>query len=187
MAFEIKEFHGELNRNNFSHLSHFDVIITLPPNLFAISSTDTARSLNFRVNSVSFPGRTVRSTEYTLYGPEQKIGMYANYGDVNMSIICSADHREREFFMKWQDLVVGGHRVNSSSYDIGYYNGYVAPIEINTYRSDGKKMKTTKLSDAYPSGIGNIEYSWTNNDHAMLPITWSYHTILEPDAPAIYT
>jgi hypothetical protein len=38
------------------------------------------------------------------------MGGRLNYVPLDIQIICSPDLREREFFMRWQDLIGGLHR-----------------------------------------------------------------------------
>ena len=146
MAFNPQEFISDINSTNGVALSSdFRVRIT-PPDIMI--DEGLARNLEFRIDSIEFPGRNVNEINYSLYGPPQKIGGILNYVPVNFSVIMSPDMRERDFFLKWQDLIGGNHRTNSrgkgtpggselpagsvneddmkTQFNIGFYKDYIS-------------------------------------------------------------
>ena len=131
MAFDIDSFTAEMHSVGFARSSNFEVEISGnilsnisgPGTEFGLSS-----SLLLRINSATFPGRGVMDITYKDYGAPYKIGGQLNYVPIDIQIICSPDLREREFFMRWQDLIGGLHRnpglntnIRHSEFDIGYY------------------------------------------------------------------
>ena len=110
MAFDIDSFTAEMHSVGFARPSDFEVeiggdILSKVGSSFGLSS-----SLMFRVNTAELPQRNVEAISYAEYGAPYKIGGGVNYVDTPISIICSPDLREREFFMRWQDLIGGFHR-----------------------------------------------------------------------------
>ena len=115
-----------------------------------------------------------------------------------MNIICSRDLKERFFFMKWQDLIVGKHRLTNGdfnesrrSFDIGYFNDYKSQnIKVNKYSGLGDNGRdltpvyTCTLIDAFPTLVGGLEMSWDNTEILKLPVSISYRYFIEESASA---
>lgn len=189
MPFGINKFLAEINKGGFSNISHYEAMIFPPVKMF---DTDTrfnvrqqpseiwvGQSLTYRINNITLPGRGVRALEYFMYGPEKKIATFANYPDLTTNIILSADLREREFILSWQDIMVGDHRKYNklvhSSFDHGYYEEYVGTLELVLYNNNGDMTKAIRFIDAFPTGISDINYTWATDAHADFSVTWAYH------------
>ena len=120
----------------------------------------------------------LNSINYLEYGAYHiKLGGGVNYVDTPISIICSPDLREREFFMRWQDLIGGFHRnpdldadQRKNQFNIGYYDNYVAKKGITIYQLDQQGFKTyaVDLIDAYPIVINPLSLSWANGSEVQV-------------------
>ena len=156
MAFDINRFSGEMAKNGIAKTSDFEVEISGAHvsggagNAFSlINIIDTviqstasavglggilggvwgvAESLSFRIDSVTMPQRSSSPISYETYGAPYKIGGPLNYVELEFSVICSPDLREREFFLAWQDLIGGDHRTGTTDFDMGYYDEYVCNL-----------------------------------------------------------
>ena len=177
MAFDIDSFTAEMHSVGFARPSDFEVeiggdILSKVGSSFGLSS-----SLMFRVNTAELPQRNVEAISYAEYGAPYKIGGGVNYVDTPISIICSPDLREREFFMRWQDLIGGFHRnpdldadQRKNQFNIGYYDNYVAKKGITIYQLDQQGFKTyaVDLIDAYPLVINPLSLSWANGSEVQV-------------------
>ena len=164
MPFNINEFYSSINKNGVSRTDHFEIYFEGP------------QDLTYRARSVNLPGRNVNILEYFELGPEYKLGSFTNYSDVSISFVCSEDLSEREYFLIWQDSIVGNHRNKKSGGFLqeNYYKDYVRTVEINIYNESNVQTKTVKLLDAFPTTIGDISYDWSTSDHATLDVTFAY-------------
>jgi hypothetical protein len=184
MSFNITKFGAELSSDGFSNLSHFLIRVGQPKGMLG-TRYDIAEWLSYRIKSATLPGRSVRALEYFTYGPEQKIGGAGSYTDVQMQVICSSRHKERDFFLDWQDIIIGNHRkqvgYTTTMFDQGYYSNYISRVEIDVFDETGKVTKTVVLEEAYPNNIGDIQYDWGTSEHASFSVSWSYRYFYEKD------
>ena len=115
MSFKPQEFLSEINRTGGVALASDFKVRIVPPTIMIDKGLHN--QLEFRIDSIDLPARTVTSTPYTLYGAPQHIGHTLNYQPVSMTVILSPDMRERDFFLAWQDLIGGDHRKNNTNAD----------------------------------------------------------------------
>ena len=201
MPFSINDFQGQVGSSGgFSLGYEFEVVI---PNVVGSDrqtdlGTRTAENMRFRIDSFTVPPRAIQEIDYFTYGPPSKIGAFANYVQADMNIICSRDLKERFFFMKWQDLITGNHRLTNGdfdesrkSFDIGYFNDYKSQnIKINKYSGLGDSGRTASpiytctLIDAFPSLVGGLQMSWDNTEILKLPVSITYRYFVEESASA---
>ncbi len=178
MSFNIHDFQGAINKTGYSKLAHFEGRVTTPPSMSA-----NTRDLSLRILNMPLPGRVIRSSEFFMYGPEQKIATLANYADISMIILLSTDLKERDIILQWQDLIVGNYREEAaytpSMFDHGYYDEYIGNLEIDIFDEAQKVKKTLRFEEAIPIAVGDITYDWSSQDFATLPVTWSYHRFYE--------
>lgn len=142
MAFRLNEFIAEINKTGIARPSYFMVMITLPTAL-TTEFPEFGRSMQFRVESASLPTRTILTHDQRYYGPIRRIPYGFASMDLTMSVILSEDMREREVFMRWQDLLVGQSRTRKDGmgkfptavFDAGYYEDGIAgaSVELRTY------------------------------------------------------
>jgi len=181
MPFNINDFTSQINKSGFAKLSDFEVEM---PNIVGGVKIDSTGSdyLKYRIASIDMPPRSITFSDYRDYGVPYKIPTQSNFIDVTMQVICSHDYREREYFLKWQDLIVGKHRRSDNNnasevrrqWDIAYYNDIVSDITIKNYSEDGKTKYEIKLIDAFPALVGNMTMSWSTSEFSVFPVTINY-------------
>lgn len=179
MPFNINRFSGEINNSGIAHSGHFEVFIPRPIGLgYNNSNIVEPVGLAARIESIDLPGRTIATIDnYYDVGVRRNIPYGALYQDLSMSIICSEDMREKEFFEKWQDLIVGEHRNaprESTQYDIGYYDNYTQDILITRYRPQGQSTYSVKLIEAYPKIVNAMTMSWDSTEALRLTVSLGY-------------
>lgn len=213
MAFDVNRFSGEMAKNGIAKTSDFEVEVTgvptagggggfsvgnlirtvtsavsggFPPSIGGLfgGGAGTAQSLTLRIDSIQFPGRNINNVDYLDYGAPYKVGGKTNYGNsVAMTVICSPNLVEREFFLAWQDLIGGDHRTGTTNFDLGYYEEYVCKQGFQIYQLDpnGNRTRVIKLIDSYPSAIGDMSASWASTEVVRMPVTMSYRYFEEED------
>jgi hypothetical protein len=193
---EITGYPGENGRGAFSLSSILDDITSRVVNAAgnavglgniagSASPSDVARSLSFRIDSITMPQRSVNAINYQTYGAPYKIGSNLNYVDIDFSVILSPDLREREFFLKWQDLIGGDQRTGTTNWDIGYYDDYICKQGFTIYQLDqnGNRTRAIKLIDSYPMMVGSINGNWAQTDIQKMNITMAYRYFIEEEVP----
>lgn len=183
MAFDVDAFSAEINSTGWARNSHFELevggdILSKVGGGFAMSS-----SMAFRCSTAIMPGRNIENVAYRDYGVPYKMGIEANYVDMQIGIILSPDLREREFFMRWQDLVGGMHRnpglsasQRRTQFNVGYYDDYVCKRGITVYKLDQQGFKTyaVDLMDSYPAQITGLSLDWSSDVASILNVNMSY-------------
>ena len=198
MPFNITDFTAELNQGGIARSDFFEVVFTsLPPKVVQSVNRSTLLGpsyftildgLRFRAESVTVPQRAITPIEYKDYGAPFKIGSTANYIEIDVTFILSKDMRERNFFLAWQDVIAGDHRLKQtasrgSSFDLGYFDDYKCDgIEIIHYEGDENKDSpsyTTQLRDAYPLNVGPVTRSWASAEIMKQQVTFTYRYFTE--------
>lgn len=183
MTFSVSDFATNLSRTGVSKASLFDVRFTAPRGL--VGATDTLRELSLRCDSVSLPNRASASIPIKYYGNVKK----HYYGTIDptpitMTVILSQNLVERDLFLTWQDVALGGIRKpfnapRLGNFNIGYYKDYVSNINIRKFDDSGKLVMISKLVDAYPSIVGESALSWGDGDIMRLNVTFDYYYFQE--------
>lgn len=181
MTFNINRFSAEVNNSGLAIGGHFEVRVTRPRGLTLqgpFNNIVESVGLAARIDSIDLPGRTIATIDnYYDVGIRRDIPYGAIYPDISFSIICSEDFREKEFFEKWQDLMVGNHRNNNTDgkhYNVGYYDDYKSTVEIVRYRPQGQPTYEIKLNEAYPKIVNPTSMNWSDTDAMKLTVSLSY-------------
>lgn len=182
MPFNVKEMVSTLSRQGVSRASDYRVNIQLPG---AASRTFSAglSDLSFRAEAVELPGRSVQAMTYRDYGVPREIGYSTVYTPITVSFLCSRDLRERALFTNWQDAIVGDHRAvnfaDGKSFNTGYYDEYVADMDIIKYDERGEKMFTVKVIEAYPRTVNAMPLSYGSDELLRVSVSFQYRYFQE--------
>lgn len=180
--FNVNDFKTEIDKGGIAKASHYTCIINVPNKLGLIRSN----SLSIRAESIEIPGRSVQSTSYRDYGAPREIGYAATYMPISITFLCSTDMRERKLFNDWQDLIIGNHRkqnghANGQSFNVGYYDDYVADISIEQLDESGNKTFKAVLLEAYPKTVNAISMSYSSDELMKLTVQFQYRIFKELD------
>jgi len=135
MPFNIDNFNAEIAQSGVANPSFFEARITNAP---AIIRPMMRQGMQFRIEQVNLPGRTLTTLDQNYHGPVRRIPYRFTHQPVSFTVILSRNMREREAFMKWQDHFVGHYRTNYrgpmvSEFDSHYYEDGIGEIEIVQY------------------------------------------------------
>ena len=135
----------------------------------------------FRCEKAEFPGRTLATSEDTGGGgPTLKLPYDVTYNDIQLSIICSADMKERLFFESWMDSIIGpaGEDVgNSTGGLVSYFEHYARGISLEVQQLDeaGKVIISYKMHDIYPTALSAMNATWEEvNSYQRFGVTLFY-------------
>ena len=138
-------------------------------------------TFKFRCEKAELPGRTLATTEDAVgSGPSLKLPYDVTYNDMTLSIICSTDMLEREFFEDWMDRIIGrGGRSNAGL--VSYYDDYAWGVTLTVEQLDeaGKPLIAYTLNDIYPTALTPMNASWEEtNTYQRFGVTlaYRYHT-----------
>lgn len=197
MTFKLQEFITSVSIDGIARTHSYEVIITPPPGLSALSN-DLQKLITLRCSEVQLPEIDFQILPYykKVIGPgEQRVTGINQYKIIPMEFIVDGNMRVRQFFENWMQYIanyddqsnystIGGDQL---PYELAYKDEYVATIDIRVYpmglkNGDGSDMpKIYTLYNAYPVNMGNVGLGWGNIDRNMvLPIGFAYDRIKMP-------
>lgn len=169
MAF-LDEFIANFNQyGGPAHLNRFECLIISP--FEANPSITTDRFVSFKVVSVTFPGKNIRTvTNETVYGPTYEMAQGLTYAEsVSFNFYLSAEHRERQYFLNWVDYIY-----KPDTYNLEYYDNYKRDIQLYQLNKNDEKIAGLKLIDCYPKTIGAIEYAQDNSEIGQINVEFAF-------------
>lgn len=142
--FNLTGFISNMHKTGIARPAYFAVMITPPTSMMQDNTSSIPRTLMLRIESASLPTRNVLTHDQRYYGPIRRIPYGYLSQDLTITVILSEDMREREFFMRWQDKILGPSRtmgragqtiVQHAPFDVGYYDTGTkgAMVQIMTY------------------------------------------------------
>ena len=178
--------------NNYVENSLVEKILNLPNSLFAditdvvnnVFSNDTnpqsktsnpsiSRYLALQCESAELPGKTLMTADAKIYGPMFKVPYNAQFGDTNLTFLCTNDFYERKLFERWMECIAPNDTHNLR-YPRGDKTRYLTNIKIVQYDDFIKKIFVVELIDAFPIGISPQALSWTEDNFHRLTISFAY-------------
>ena len=150
----LSQFTSTIASSDVARQNRFEAQIMSP-----IGGMDYATSM--LVESVEFPGQTIRSTPDLLrFGPQREVGQAVMYGDnVSMSFICRPGLPEKQFFERWHEKIF-----SRETWEVNYYGSYIGDITLHQLDKQDCKRYTVNIFEAYPKTIVAQTYNATSND-----------------------
>ena len=162
------------SRDGYSKANRYEVVIGLPSgtnnaeagdsaqsgNLISQLHGETARRISFRCDSISLPGRNLRTQmNGNIYGPPHDVVQGQTFAEVAASFYAGSDLAERYFFEEWQKV-----SYNPDTYNINYYKEYVGAVEIYTLNEQNERTYGVRLEEAFPKTVDAIPVSHASNN-----------------------
>jgi len=185
-SFKISEFKsavGNLVRPNL-----FTATLSGYKNIVGVGVGTTAdlpnidSTFKFRCEKAELPGRTLATSEDAVgSGPSLKLPYDITYNDMTLSIICSTDMKERDFFERWINKIIGSGGASNSAGLVSYYSDYALGVTLKVEQLDesGQSLITYTLHDIYPTALTPMNASWDEtNTYQRFGVTlaYRYHT-----------
>ena len=165
------------SRDGYAKANRYEVVILLPSgvtsgdfqgageaamatNVLSRLGGETARRISFRCDSISIPGRNLRTQmNGNIYGPPHEIVQGQTFAPVEATFYCGSDLAERYFFEEWQKVTY-----NPNTYDINYYKEYVGSIDIYQLNEQDERTYGCKLEEVFPKTVAALAYSHGSNN-----------------------
>jgi hypothetical protein len=154
---------------------------SIPLIALGVDVTSDVPNFAFRCEKAELPGRTLATIDDSGAGPTLKLPYDITYNDMTISVICSQDMKEREFFETWMDAIVhpgsdsliGGKLPGLISYHSDYARG--VKMEIAQLDDDAKSLYTYVLQDVFPIALTSMNATWEEtNTYQRFGVTLSY-------------
>jgi len=162
------------SRDGYSKANRYEVVIGLPSgtnnpeagdsaqsgNLLSQLHGETARRISFRCDSISMPGRNLRTQmNGNIYGPPHEMVQGQTFAEVAATFYMGSDMAERYFFEEWQKVTY-----NPDTYNINYYKEYVGAVEIYALNEKDERTMGVRLEEAFPKTIDAIPFGHASNN-----------------------
>jgi hypothetical protein len=181
--------------NDLQRQSRFKVFFGPSPTPASDSLFDS-ELLSLRCESVDIPGRTLDTFDHRTYGPIVKYPRQSYFSEITLTFICSANYSgkngqfprtysglpEKRFFEDWMQFINvypngnGSENADYAYHNFKYKDEYARTIEIRCYDTDDSVSFTMNLLRAFPTQIGSVGMTWTSEEVARLPVTFTYET-----------
>ena len=170
MTFNVQNIVASLNKSGVAKASHFEVQIT------GVGESDLERDMMFRCDTAELPGRTITTAEHRVYGPIQKIPYGTLVNDITLEFLLSEDMREKEYFDRWTDTIVGSGTFGQGTgkYNVEYYDTITGQVTIRQYGEAGQLSSIHTLIEAYPISIAPVAMTWGEEAAAKLSVVFAY-------------
>ena len=176
------------SRDGYAKANRYEVVISTPSGASQASastagddatagairqllSAETTRRISFRCDSISIPGRNLRTAmNSNIYGPPHEIVQGVTYAEVQATFYCGSDLAERYFFEQWQKV-----SYNSDTHNINYYKEYVGSVDIYQLNEKDERTYGVRLEEAFPKTVGEIAYGHgSSNTINKVTVAFSY-------------
>ena len=189
MSINVKELITIVGRTGFMSPNQYTVNIK-PPSIASSFRSNYTYEISPRIQRVNLPERAL-STIQQRSSYREGINIpkgYGSFSDLSMSIILSADMREKKLLMAWHDLIISPQR----NFHPSYLDDIVGEITILTYGNDpghtgsherksptgkgiGEEVQQHRFYGCYPLTVGDIDLSYTSTDEAAtIDTTFTY-------------
>ena len=125
------------------------------------SYSEIQRGLRAFVESVDMPGRTLDTTDFTIYGPKRQIVTGHSFsGEITMTVYCDKYMRQRGFFEMWQKAAFDQGTNNVHFYD--EYTGGVRIYQLGAFAENADRDRISygvELFECFPKTISAVSYN----------------------------
>jgi hypothetical protein len=149
------------------------------------------QTFKFRCEKAEFPGKTLATNEdIGGGGTTLKLPYDVVYNDIQLSIICSEDKKERMFFENWMNSIIGPAGYDYSQIRDGktvyfsqgpglvnYYEDYAkgVTLSVKQLNATANVIMDFVMSDVYPIAISPMNASWDEtNSYQRFSVTLNY-------------
>ena len=176
------------SRDGYARQNRYEVVIGLPTGVNGSSQDDAgqsalsgsvlgqlhgeaARRISFRCDSISMPGRALRTqVNVNIYGPQHEMTQGVVFSPVQASFYCGSDMAERYFFEEWQKI-----SYNPRTYNINYYKEYTGRVEIYHLNEQDERQYGIVLTEVFPKTISEQQYGHgTSNTIQKVTVEFAY-------------
>ena len=149
--------------------------------LMVTNGVENIDDFSFRCEKAEFPGRSIATSDDTGGGgPALKLPYDVTYNDLSISVICSADMKERVFFESWIDSIVGRAGLTNKvpvGGLISYFDDYARGVSLVVRQLDeaGNTLIRYRMNDVYPITISPMNATWEEvNSYQRFGVTFFY-------------
>tara|TARA_R110000824_G_scaffold49838_12_gene139696 strand:- start:1741 stop:2619 length:879 start_codon:yes stop_codon:yes gene_type:complete len=130
MPFSVDAFKAH-TQHGLAEGAAFALYLPAQGQIPGVGTTLSQEALSYMGHQAVLPGKHFNTTEYMDYGPIRKMPYQTMYDDLQISLFCRPQMRERKLFDAWQQFI---H--NSSDYYWQYFDNYKQDIELHFFQRE---------------------------------------------------
>jgi hypothetical protein len=128
------------------------------------------KTLTFRCESASLPGRSIATADHRIYGPTEKYPYQSIYDDINLTFICTDSMLEKKFFDQWLEIINP-----QNNWNMNYKKNYEMNVQIEQYDNADKVTYAIELVHAFPLNVNELGLDWSSTDsYHKLSVSFAY-------------
>jgi len=137
------------------------------------SNASISRYLALQCEAAELPGKTILTQDAKIYGPGFKVPYQTQYGDTNLTFLCTNEFYERKLFERWMEAIMPTD-TNNLRFPKGEKSRYLTNIKIIQYDDFIKRIFAVELVDAFPIAIAPQSLSWSEDNFHRLSVQFAY-------------
>jgi hypothetical protein len=137
------------------------------------ANSSMSRYLALQCENAELPGKTLQTADVKIYGPTFKVPYQTQYGDTNLTFLCTNQFYERKLFDRWMEAIMPSD-TNNLRFPKGQTTRYMTNIKIIQYDDFIKQIYAVELIDAFPIAVSPQTLSWADDNFHRLQITFAY-------------
>jgi len=137
------------------------------------TNASISRYLSLQCEAAELPGKSLITHDAKVYGPTYKVPYQTQYGETNLTFLCTNDFYERKLFDRWLESIMPTD-TNNLRYPNDDATRYLTNIRILQYDEFIKQIYAIELIDAYPISISSQPLSWSEDNFHRLTVQFTY-------------
>lgn len=196
--FNKTEYFASQARGKFTVVLPTDHFLSSTPSTGPISIGKGLLAGGLLAKQASVPSVQLNTYEPTSFmGPTRKHAYGMQFSDLSVEFYLMGKSKNEAyslyyFMYKWLEGIAGPRqgtaadevvddqmpRSDSTSYDVRYYENYIAEATLEFYSPNDSASPTMKIkySELFPIDISGLQYSWESSDTPLtMSVTFAYH------------
>jgi len=177
MISKLDQFYSNVWSTGIVRPNRFEVFITPPtgkPASAGLSSPTLSRHLSLVCESIEIPSQNIGTAEYKINGltPIPLPNSFSYTNQLNMTFKLSADYRERNMLITWQD------KIYRNGVGFSYYNDYMGTIVVRPMDTANQVPQEFIFRNCFPVSIQELQYNWGSTNESMKQgVTFSFFSM----------
>jgi len=175
MSFHIDNIKSTISKEGVQSLHAFNCFIHPP----AAIRTNIADQLQFRINSINWPGASFEldQIKHKGFGLNESRVIGVGFEDIVITIIADAEGKINNLFMKWIELTMQINEEENQSEYINYPVNIYGGLEINIFNRIGEQHTIINFIEPFLTHMGAVQMSWESTNQIMLiPLSFKYRS-----------
>lgn len=164
----LNDFISEIKKDGLARQNKFSVVLGKPVGMGG-NALNALRLLSLYCDQAPLPGISFGSQPVRAFGENREVAYERNFEQITLTFYVDRNLEVVSFFESWASLIV-----NPNTRTMGYYNNYIAPINIFVQDVSEKNVYCVTLYEAYPKTISPVTLDYGSKDVMKLQVSFAY-------------